>query len=133
MASTDTQDEVLLDLDAIVQTPKYIMYKKVKHEIVEPSVEGYLQILLIKRVELRSNQGVEDEYVQVKQAAALVHNSIPSIPTEELLKLGMAKLMKLTEAIQEASEPIKTEDEDASDPANPNVKSADNPSASSMS
>lgn len=101
--TTDLGQEVLLDLDEFVRAPSFIRYKGQLHEIFEPSVDGYLKILLLKRRYLRDNQGVEDEYIQVQQAAGLVSSSVPSIPMEDLMKMGMAKLMKITEAIEKAT------------------------------
>lgn len=120
--SITPQDDVILDLDELVQTPKYIKYKGELHQILEPSVDVYLKVLLLKRRYLRDNAGVEDEYIQVQQAAQLVSGSIPTIPLEDFMKMGMAKLMKITEKIGEATD-IAPKDEPEPADASPNALS----------
>lgn len=123
MATPNETQDVLLDLDEMVRTPHYIKYKGQLHLILEPSVDSYLKILLAKRKHLRENGGTEDEYVQVQQAAGLVVDSIPTIPRDDLLKMGMAKLMLITDAIQKAGEPDSPPDETQS----PNDEKSENP------
>ena len=129
ITSLTAQDDVILDLDELVQTPKFIRYKGNRHQILEPSVDIYLKILLLKRRYLRDNAGVEDEYIQVQQAAQLVAGSIPTIPLEDFMAMGMAKLMRITEKIGEATD-IAPKTDDEPDDANPNVQSvSSDPSA----
>jgi hypothetical protein len=122
MAKKTLPNEVLLDLDELVRTPHYIRYKGEDHVIHEPSVESYLKILLAKRKHLRESGGVDDEYVQVQQAAGLVIDAIPTIPRDDLLKMGIAKLMLITDAIQKAGEP----DEEVAEEESPNDKESEN-------
>lgn len=123
IVSITPQDDVILDLDELVQTPKFIRYKGQRHVILEPSVDIYLKILLLKRRYLRDNAGVEDEYIQVQQAAQLVAGSIPTIPIEDFMAMGMAKLMRITEKIGEATD-ISPKTEDTPEDSNPNALSA---------
>jgi len=95
--------DILLNLDDVVSEDQYVQFKGAKHLIQAPSVEAYLVLLLAKRKFLRENGGVEDEYIQAQQAISLITSCIPTIPGDEVKKMSLQKLQKLTVVIEAAT------------------------------
>lgn len=125
------EEEILLDLDDIVSDPKYVKFGGVLHEIQVPDVEGYLALLLLRRRMLKENGGEEDEYTNVRQAIQMIHASIPTIGVDKLNKMRIEKIMKLTDAIQQATGELNPTASDTS--TSPNEESASGSASSSSS
>ena len=124
------EEEILLDLDDIVSDPKYVKYNGQLHQIQVPDVEAYLALLMLRRRMLKESGGEEDEYVNVRQAIQMIHASIPTIPIEKLNKMKIEKIMKLTDAIQQATGDL-VPNANATGGTSPNDGAGDNESASS--
>lgn len=128
---SETEDDVLLDLDDVVNEPKYVKFGGIKHEIQVPDVEGYLALLLLRRRMLKENGGEEDEYTNVRQAIQMIHASIPTIGVDKLNKMKIEKIMLLTNVIQQATGDITPAP--AGDETSPNGESASESVLSSSS
>jgi hypothetical protein len=99
-----------LNLDELLPTVRQFTLRGKTYEVHAPDTEGYLKLLKIRRSLLKDG---EDELTNTTQAVELLAICIPDLPRNELLKLPVTAIVKLSNLVEEASE--VTSDEDSSD------------------
>ncbi|MFW6855389.1 hypothetical protein ACODYM_29280 [Burkholderia gladioli] len=86
----------ILDLDKLVPAARFIKHNGVEHKIDEMTVDNFLETTAAAE-RLKGEQSMA---VQVAATIAMIQRSVPSWPAEELRKLPLENLQKVTAFIR---------------------------------
>ena len=98
----------ILNLDALIPDPQFVVLKGEQHEVKTPTLEMYLKVMKSRR----NIRNADSDLDQMEMSIQLIKMSCPSISAEVLENLPMQAINALGELIHSLMED-QTEDAEA--------------------